>query len=191
MNMYERWEVERKHHDRVFSQKPLKHSFVPEEFYRTRPYGMRKLLDKMGPISGLRILDVGCGLGYFSLYFASQGAIVYVLDISMEALRSFYSPRNVIKLLAPGEVLLKDASVDVAWGAAVLHHLDIPIAAKELYRVLRQGGRCFFYEPSGYNPVINLWRRLTPHRRTPTERPLVLSDLEPLRKVFGRGVSVV
>jgi SAM-dependent methyltransferase len=191
MDIRERWQVEREHHDRAFRHKRLRQSFVPEEFYRTRPYGMRKLLDKAGPVSGLRILDVGCGLGYFSLYFASYGATVYALDIAMEALHSFDAPRSVIKLLTPGEVLpLQDTSIDVVWGAAVLHHLDIPLAAQEFYRVLRPGGRCFFYEPLGYNPFLRLWRCLTPYRRTPTERPLSLSDLEPLRRAFGQNVSI-
>lgn len=191
MDIRQRWQIEREHHDRVFKHKPLKQVFVPEKFYRTRPYGMRQLLDKIGPVRGLRVLDVGCGLGVFSLYFAFQGATVYAIDISREALLSFNGSHNLFKILAPAEFLpFKDCSVDVIYGAAVLHHLDIPLAAKEFYRVLRPGGQCFFYEPLGYNPVISLWRCLTPHRRTSTERPLVLSDLEPLRKAFGQNITV-
>ena len=41
-----------------------------------------------------------------------------------------------------------------------------------------------FLEPLGHNPAINLVRRLTPHLRTPDERPLRMSDLQTLRRYF-------
>jgi len=34
-----------------------------------------------------------------------------------------------------------------------------------------------FVEPLGHNPLVNLFRRLTPHRRTPTEQPFTWDDL--------------
>ena len=40
-------------------------------------------------------------------------------------------------------------------------------------------------EPLAYNPAINLYRRLTPHLRTPDEHPLRLADLELAKTYFG------
>ena len=191
MDLHQRLRIEREHHDKVYERRPPKETFIADRFYMTRPYGMKQLLDKVGPVAGLTVLDVGCGLGLFSLYFASRDANVYAIDISSVALHSFDPPMNVVRLLAPGEFLpLQDNSVDVVWGAAILHHLDLSLAVPEFHRVLKPGGRCFFYEPLGHNPVYNLWRRMTPHLRTPTERPLLLSDLKPLLEVFGRTVEV-
>lgn len=187
MDIRVRWKIEAKHHDKVFAQKKVigKADFDPQGFYQTRPFGMKKLLDSIGSVNGLRILDVGCGLGLFSFYFAAHDAAVYALDISWEALNSFNVPQNVIKLHAAAELLpLSDGTVDVIWGTAVLHHLDLRLAIPEFYRVLKQGGRCFFYEPLAHNPVFNLWRWITPALRTPTERPLVISDLQLFMEVF-------
>lgn len=36
----------------------------------------------------------------------------------------------------------------------------------------------FFLEPLGMNPLINLYRKLTPDRRTPDEKPLDKRDFE-------------
>ncbi|MEM2002942.1 MAG: hypothetical protein QXT77_09880, partial [Candidatus Methanomethylicaceae archaeon] len=46
-----------------------------------------------------------------------------------------------------------------------------------VYRVLKQGGKGVFLEPLGHNPLINLFRKLTPQRRTPTEKPLKIDDV--------------
>src|SRR6476661_8607083 len=40
------------------------------------------ILQKMGPLAGKRLLDVGAGLGESSVYFALQGADVTMIDIS-------------------------------------------------------------------------------------------------------------
>jgi SAM-dependent methyltransferase len=77
-----------------------------------------------------------------------------------------------------------DAFADIIVGNAILHHLELEVACGELYRCLRPGGRAVFLEPLGHNPFINLFRMLTPHRRTPTERPLKWSDIDLLSRKF-------
>src|SRR5579859_1542817 len=76
---------------------------------------------------------------------------------------------------------------DRVWGNAVLHHLDMKRAAREVYRVLRPGGLAVFCEPWGENPMLNWARRRLPYpgkERTRDERPLRAADLEILRSVF-------
>jgi SAM-dependent methyltransferase len=91
---------------------------------------------------------------------------------------------------AAGESLpFADDSFDCIWGNAILHHLDLRLAANELRRVLRPGGRAVFCEPWGENACLSWARRHLPYpgkQRTRDEAPLIERDLEPLRHAFGR-----
>src|SRR5262249_23398244 len=76
---------------------------------------------------------------------------------------------------------------DRVWGNAVLHHLNLDAAARELRRVLRPGGSAVFCEPWGENPLLAWARGQVPYPgkgRTPDERPLRLRDVRRLRGVF-------
>jgi SAM-dependent methyltransferase len=78
-------------------------------------------------------------------------------------------------------------SFDVVWGNAILHHLDLDRAGRELVRVMRPGGVAVFCEPWGGNPLLALARRWLPYpgkQRTPDEQPLSRGDLAPLSAIF-------
>ncbi|GAG42520.1 unnamed protein product, partial [marine sediment metagenome] len=75
-----------------------------------------------------------------------------------------------------------DGSFTVAVGKAIVHHLDVPRFMKEIRRVCTPGGRIVFCEPLGTNPLINLFRRLTPGLRVPGERPLKPKDIREIEK---------
>lgn len=47
-----------------------------------RLYNQPALLSLLPPLKGLRILDAGCGTGYFTEHFVEQGAQVTALDIT-------------------------------------------------------------------------------------------------------------
>src|SRR5262249_33715497 len=89
---------------------------------------------------------------------------------------------------ASGERLpFSDASFDRVWGNAVLHHLNLEVAGRELRRVLRPGGVAVFCEPWGENPLLNFARRRLPYpgkERTPDEEPLRRKHLRVLRSIF-------
>jgi SAM-dependent methyltransferase len=91
---------------------------------------------------------------------------------------------------ANGERLpFADGSFDRVWGNAVLHHLDLRKAVRELRRVLAPGGVAVFCEPWGENPLLTWARRHLPYAgkgHTPDERPLRLRHLPFLREVFPR-----
>ena len=85
------------------------------------------------------------------------------------------------------ELPFADAVFDAIWGNAILHHLDLAKAGRELNRVLKPGGVAVFCEPWGGNPLLSFARRTLPYRgkeRTPDEQPLTRRDLRPLRAVF-------
>ena len=79
----------------------------------------------------------------------------------------------------------EDESFDLAFGSGILHHLQLSKALPEIERVLRPGGRVIFSEPTGHNPVINLYRRFTPGQRTEDEHPLLSDDFAVLRYAFS------
>jgi SAM-dependent methyltransferase len=80
-----------------------------------------------------------------------------------------------------------DETFDLVFGHSILHHTDLTITRGQLHRVLRTGGRAVFVEPLGHNPLINLFRRLTPTRRTPSETPLRFEDVSFLAGSFSRS----
>jgi SAM-dependent methyltransferase len=82
-----------------------------------------------------------------------------------------------------------DGSFDAVWGNAVLHHLDLRTAGRELRRVLVPGGVAVFCEPWGENPLLAWARRQLPYpgkERTPDEQPLRQCQLPLLRESFPR-----
>ena len=150
-------------------------------------------LAQLGEIRGRRVLDLGCGYGETAAWLALQGAMVEAIDISPEMVE--VSRRLAVRVgvadritfhVGPGEALrFADASFDAAFGHDVLHHLDLERARNELLRVLRPGARAVFAEPLGHNPIINLFRNLSPETRTPDEVPLRFADFARLRLGFG------
>lgn len=81
------------------------------------------------------------------------------------------------------ELEFADATFDIVFGTAILHHLDFARAIREIHRVLRSGGKIVFMEPLRHNPVARLVRWLTPEARTPDELPLGRAEL----RLIGRN----
>ena len=69
---------------------------------------------------------------------------------------------------------LKDESIDIIFGMAILHHLDLELASLEVRRVLRKGGRAIFEEPVRNSKLFAWVRHFFPRRAdvSPFERPL-------------------
>jgi SAM-dependent methyltransferase len=74
-----------------------------------------------------------------------------------------------------------DQSIDVVFGIAILHHLDLDLVSREVRRVLKPGGRAIFQEPVRNSAVIRFLRSLIPYRApdiSPYERPLTDAELQ-------------
>jgi SAM-dependent methyltransferase len=129
-----------------------------------------------------RSLEVGAGTGYFSLNMLQAGVVADAVcaDISPGMLDALQANARRLELdvttvaCDAEELPFEDASFDLVFGHAVLHHLpNLDRAFAEFRRVLRPGGRLFFAgEPSRYGDraadvpkraallAAPLWRRL-------------------------------
>jgi SAM-dependent methyltransferase len=200
MTATDRLAVEQAFHDRqAEGRAPSFVNFASFRFsddsYLDHETWIRPAFDRLGPLAGRRVLDYGCGHGMASVVLARRGATVTALDLSPGYLaearrRALANDVSVEFVQADGERLpFADASFDRVWGNAILHHLDLRAAARELRRVLAPGGLAVFCEPWGDNPLLAWARRRLPYpgkQRTPDEQPLRGRRLPALREVFPR-----
>jgi len=154
---------------------------------------VRPAFAALGDLRGRAALDYGCGHGMAAVAMARAGAHVTAFDLSpgyvQEAReRAAANGVRVECVTADGEELpFARATFDAVWGNAILHHLDLAKAGRELKRVLKPGGVAVFCEPWGGNPLLGFARRRLPYPgkdRTPDEQPLTGRDLRPLRDTF-------
>lgn len=106
------------------------------------------ILDFIGPASGKRVLDVGCGDGVLGVRLARDGADVTGLDsdpLMLEVARRRLVDAKVIAVFVDGKaeaLPFPDASFDVVVAVTVLCFVPEPLKAfAEMARVLRPGGR--------------------------------------------------
>jgi len=136
---------------------------------------------------GRVFLDYACGRGSQTLHAASVGAALSVgIDISPTSIQKCHQTAEQAGLVQNTRFVvtdceateLPDNSFDRIITAGCLHHLDLNAAFPELYRILKPGGRIYAIEALAYNPLIRLYRRLTPSLRTEFEREHILSMRE-------------
>jgi SAM-dependent methyltransferase len=200
----ERLRSEQQFHDRQAAERAAYFAEHQDELvfadaaYLDHETWVRPAFAKLGDVRGKVVLDYGCGHGMASVVLARQGAAVTGIDLSpgyvAEARRRAAANAVDAQFLAADAHALPfpNASFDRVWGCAILHHLDLEKAGRELARVLRPDGVAVFCEPWGGNPLLRFARRRLPYAgkgHTPDERPLRHADLRPLRSHF-RSVEV-
>lgn len=112
----------------------------------------------------MKILEVGCGPGYFTKLLVATKAQIIAIDISPDLLK--YARENiradnvVFKNENAYQLTYPDQTFDSIIGSSILHHLDIDQALREFHRVLKPGGLIYFTEPNMLNPQIFLERHV-------------------------------
>lgn len=142
---------------------------------------------------GRTTLEYGCGPGSAAFLLAARGSSVTGIDLSETAIRTACGRAR--RRAATTRFCVMDAerlgfapkTFHLVCGRAILHHLDLRRGLAEISRTLTDDGMAIFAEPLGHNPFINLYRRLTPTRRTPDEHPLRMPDLAAVANCFRQA----
>jgi ubiquinone/menaquinone biosynthesis C-methylase UbiE len=147
-------------------------------------------------VKGKKVLDYCCGNGGMALWLAENGADAYGIDISSISIQNAQDEANRKGLENKVHFFVMDAEAmefnndffDIICCMGVLHHLDLNKAYPELARVLKPDGVIICNEPLKYNPVFQLYRRLTPHLRTKWEIEHILKkkDINLAKRWFGK-----
>jgi SAM-dependent methyltransferase len=153
---------------REYFESVEKQTMVP----RDTPYLRRHVEElvrfgEIGPSD--RLLDVGCGMGRYTLLLARGGLQVEGLDLSpvlLERLRAAAGPELSIPVHAL-DVLAAPAALgrrfDAVIGFFTLHHLhDLDRSFSAMSALLRPGGRVVFLEPNPLNPLYYVQMAITP-----------------------------
>lgn len=146
-------------------------------------------------LTGYHILDIGCGVGDTSIFFAKRGAQVSGIDIAPKIIKTagklaklHHQDKNINFLV--GDIChlpYPDNSQDIVNGKAVLHHVDLRQAIQEVHRVLKPQGLAFFSDPLGYNPFIKIYEAYAKGKFiSADERRLDLTDIATIAKAFSK-----
>lgn len=145
----------------------------------------------LGP--GKKALEIGCGTGNFTEIFANTGANVTAVDLSPELLeiaRKRGLPEDRVSFLEqPFETCEVHGPFDAIIGSSVLHHLEVEVALRKIYELLKPGGILSFAEPNILNPQVYMERRFSHWKRfyytSPDETAFVRWKLDTLLKEIG------
>jgi len=118
-------------------------------------YGVTKRLEKIDQafsLAGMRLLDLGCGNGSYTLELSRRAAWTCGLDLQLNLLRS--APTAIPRVQGAGERLpFKSESFDCITLIEVLEHTNSDTRVlDECRRVLRSGGKLVLFVPNKLYP---------------------------------------
>ncbi|WP_291576384.1 class I SAM-dependent methyltransferase [Bradyrhizobium sp.] len=132
---------------------------------RQRNFGLRThvdaLLDIAGDVSGLQVIDLGCGEGYFARGLAAKGAQVIGVDPLVAPVPEQRLATGSFRILQAGAeaVPLPAGMADIVTFIFSLHHVPptaLAAALGEAKRLLRSSGRLYVAEPLAKGPLYHL-----------------------------------
>lgn len=137
-----------------------------------RHFEVPRLRKLGGKLPGGRALEIGCGRGVgVDLIFSEFGADqVDAFDLDPDMVRqaadrlATYGNRVRVRVGDVEQIDAKDASYDGVFDFGIIHHVpEWRQAVREVYRVLRPGGRFYSEEVLRDFIVHPVWRRLLEH----------------------------
>jgi 2-polyprenyl-3-methyl-5-hydroxy-6-metoxy-1,4-benzoquinol methylase len=147
------------------------------------PYLRRHVAELMREgklLAGDRVLEVGCGMGRYTLLLAELGLRVEAMDMSawlLERLDEFNCGRFEIPLHCcdliehPPEMA---GRFDAVVGFFMLHHVhDLDHCLAGMRRLVRPGGKVLLLEPNPFNPLYYPQILLTPGMKWQAERGML------------------
>jgi 2-polyprenyl-3-methyl-5-hydroxy-6-metoxy-1,4-benzoquinol methylase len=121
-----------------------------------------------------KVLEIGAGMGRFTLPLAEKGMQIEALDISPDLLKKLNElapdiPTHCLDFLSSSSQL--PGSYDAIIGYFILHHLpDMEKTFTVLSSLLKPGGKIFFVEPNPQNLLYYVQILLHPKMRWKSER---------------------
>lgn len=152
-----------------------------------------RLERRHGPVAGQRVLDLGCGPGFYTDAFRRTGATVIPLDGSFDELDLAGDPPDGAVLADAGRAPFPDASFDAVFCSNLLEHArDTDAIIGELARILRPGGWGYVSWTNWYSP----WggHDMTPYHFLGPERGPRLYERRhgpPRKNRYGEGLFAV
>jgi SAM-dependent methyltransferase len=142
------------------------------------------------------VLDYGCGVGSITEKIAKLSpSKLFGIDISEVSIDKAIENARTLNLQIDYTVdncestKFKAKTFDLVFGSGILHHLNLEKSISEINRILKEKGEMVFLEPLGTNPLINIYRKLTPDSRSVDEHPLLKKDFDFIESLF-EDVSV-
>jgi ubiquinone/menaquinone biosynthesis C-methylase UbiE len=148
---------------------------------------------------GKDVFEMACGNGGYALKISEHARTCVAADIAPVTIqqaieRSVHDPHTKkiqYMVLDCEKTGLPDGSFDVVCEGGALHHMDLDSAYREAARLLRPGGKFLCVEAIRHNPVIQLYRRMTPNLRTRWEADHILGRREIMMgKKYFQDVSI-
>lgn len=125
------------------------------------------LFEMLPPLSGLRILDLGCGYGEHCVKYIGMGADKVVgIDISEKmlqvAINENSSPQIIYKKLEMEDLSELNPSFDLVVSSLALHYIeDFKMVAEQVYRLLNNGGKFIFSQEHPFSTSFTYGNRWT------------------------------
>jgi len=153
---------------RVYFERPGKRTIVPKDSLYLQRH-IEELIEFGKILREERVLEVGCGMGRYTLLLAERGIRVTGLDLSpilLDKLHSLDNGRYSIPLYC-ADILYPPLELqhkfDVVIGFFTLHHLhNISMSLSAMAGLLNGKGRILFLEPNPFNPLYYLQMAISP-----------------------------
>jgi ubiquinone/menaquinone biosynthesis C-methylase UbiE len=158
------------HYDKVWTEEEGE-AWESWPFFRQQPSALNFALDRLAPnasLAGKRVLDLACGVGYSTQELAGRGAWVFPLDLSAQGLRKTLQRLGRANLSGKVAAVRSSVeqlpfateSIEAVFAQNFLMHVNPELVGREVWRVLKPGGRAVFVEPLSHHPLVKLYRAL-------------------------------
>jgi SAM-dependent methyltransferase len=126
----------------------------PEPFYRLLAAEMAAELDeRVGPLAGQAIVDLGCGPGFYTDALRERGARVVPVDNDIAEMEMVGTAPEGAVVADAGALPFESGSLDGAFCSNLLEHTpDTKAVIAEIERVLRPGGWGYISWTNWYSP---------------------------------------
>jgi glycosyltransferase involved in cell wall biosynthesis len=151
-------------------------NIIPNNYPHSIQKHLKELFSYLHLEENARVLEVGCGMGRFTIPLAEKKVRIEGMDLSevlLEKLKSSSTiPVHCGDVLHPPEEL--KGQFDVVVGFFILHHLpEMNKAFQAIFSLLKPTGKILFIEPNPYNPLYYAQIFFHPKMRWKNERHML------------------